>query len=105
MIVQLFVIVRLDISTWEHRLDMREEFRVDRHHVFKTTVDWTILDHPNLAVTFNNLRFNLANLLVDKYRNVLLATQDLLTRLDDTIRTQRVSRSRPSQGGLCFLPG
>src|SRR5687768_2784244 len=66
MVMQLFVVVGLDVSTGEHRLDMRKELRVDRHHVFKTTVDWTILDHPNLAVAFDNLCFDLTDLLVDE---------------------------------------
>jgi len=43
---------------------MIEEFGVDGHHIFVVAVDRAVLDHPDLAIALDNLRFDLADLLV-----------------------------------------
>ena len=56
VIVQIFVVVRRDVAAREVLLDPLEELRVDRHHVFDMAVLRAILDHPDLAVAFDDLR-------------------------------------------------
>src|ERR1043166_827424 len=66
VVVQLFVVVRGDISTWEHGFDVRQKLGVDRHNVLEVSVNWAILNHPNLAVALDDLRLDLADLLLNQ---------------------------------------
>jgi hypothetical protein len=72
VVVQLLIVVSLDIATRKHGFDVRQKLRVDGHHVFEVPVIRAILNHPNLAVAFDNLRFDLTNLLVDQNRHSCL---------------------------------
>jgi hypothetical protein len=65
VIVKLLVVVRLYVAARKHRFDVREELRVDRHHIFVVAVRGTVLDHPYLAVALYDLGLDLAHLLVD----------------------------------------
>ena len=88
MIVQLFVVVRVDIATGKHLFDVREKLRIDGHHVFKMPVGGTIFNHPNLAIAFNDLSLYLTNLFINQNAYVFLAAEDLFSRLNYTIRTK-----------------
>ena len=81
VIVKLLVVVRVDIATGKHRFDVGQKLRIDSHHVFEVTVDWTILDHPDLAIALDDLRFDLADLLVNQNADVFLAADELLRAL------------------------
>ncbi len=72
VIVELFVIVRFDIASREQRFDVLQELGVDRHHVFEMAVIGAILDHPHLAVAFDDLCLDLADLFIDQHRHIFL---------------------------------
>ncbi len=104
VVVQLFVVVRFHIAAREKRFDMLEKLRVDRHHVFDLAVLRTIFDHPHLAVTFDDLRLDLADIVIDECRYITLARQDLLAGLDHALRTERIGRTRKAKRRLGLLP-
>ena len=85
-------------------LEVAEERRVDRHDVLEVPVLRAILDHQDLAVTLDDLRLDLADLLVQQHRVVALAVQDLLPRLAHADRAQRVGLARPAERRLDLLP-
>ncbi len=62
--MQGLIVVRRDIATWKHLFDVRQELRVNSHHILEVSVSHAVLDHPDLAVSFDDLRLNLANFLV-----------------------------------------
>src|SRR5690606_32177213 len=74
------------------------------HHIFEMAVLRTILDHPYLAVAFDDLRFDLTDLFINKCRNVALARKYLFAGLDNAVRTQRIRLTRKTKRRLCFLP-
>ena len=104
VVVKLFVIVGVDVTTRKHLLNVRQELDVDRHHVFEVPVDRTILDHPDFSVALDDLRLNLAHLFVNQNAHVLLAANYRFPGLDHAVRTKRIGRSRPTQGRLALLP-
>src|SRR5215468_3827250 len=88
VVVKLLVIVGRDIASGEHCFDVLQERRVDRHHVFIMAVDWTVLNHPDLAIALDNLGFYLANFFVYQDRYVLLTANNCFTSLNHTLRTK-----------------
>ncbi len=104
VIVKLFVIVRFDVAAREQRFHVLQKLRVDRHHVFEMAVRRTILDHPNLPVTLDDLRLDLADILINKRSHLAVAAEDLLTRFDNTIWAQTVRLPRKPKRRLRFLP-
>ena len=62
--MNVFVFGGAKVTTKEERLDALEKRRVGRHHVFELPVLRTILSHHDLAVVFDDLRFDLAGMLV-----------------------------------------
>lgn len=60
----VFVFCGAKVTTKEERFDTLEKRRVSRHHIFELPVLRTILSHHDLAVVFNDLRFDLARMLV-----------------------------------------
>src|SRR6266478_2940865 len=105
VLVQIFVVVCGNIAAGELLFDMIEEFGVDGHHIFVVAVDRAVLDHPDLAIALDNLRFDLADLLVHKVAPVLFAVNDGFASLFDAIRTERIGLPRPAEGRLGLLPG
>src|ERR1700730_4198734 len=105
VVVQFLVTMRIDIATWEHLFDVGKKFYVDGHHVFEVPVYRAIFYHPYFAITLNNLRLDLANLLIDENTNVLLAAQTCFPCFDYAIRTKRICGSRPAQRWFTLLPG
>ncbi len=83
---------------------MRQELGVNRHHIFEMPVNWTVLNHPNLAIALNDLSFNLSNLLIQENGNVLFTAENILSSLNDAVRTKRIGDSRPPQGRFSLLP-
>src|SRR5215469_532565 len=104
MLVEIFVVVRRDITAGELRFNPLEELGVHSHHIFVVTMDWAILDHPDLAVALDNLRLNLADLFIHQVAPIFFAVDDGFTRLFDAIRTKRVGLPRPAEGGLGLFP-
>ena len=105
MIVQLVVVVRLNVTTREHRFDVFQELRVNRHDVLEVAVDGAILNHHDLPVALDDRRFDLANLLVDQLGRVNhWRAQNSLPRFDDALRAQAVGRARKTERRLRLLP-
>src|SRR5215213_437148 len=77
VVVKLLVVGRLNVAAPKHRLDVREELRGNRHHVFIVAVLGAVLDHPDLAVALDDLSLDLADLLVDQEANIFLAADDI----------------------------
>ena len=105
VVVQLVVVVRADVAAREDLFEMPEERGVDGHHIFKVPVLWAILDHQNLAVALDDLRFDFADLLVEKNFVRQLAVDNLLADFRNTLRTKRVRGARPAERRLFLLPG
>jgi hypothetical protein len=62
--MNVFVFGGAKVTSKEERLDALEKRRVSRHHIFELPVLRTILSHHDLAVVFDDLRFDLARMLV-----------------------------------------
>ena len=105
VIVQLLVVMRADVAARKRILEVLEERRIDRHDVLEVPVLRAVLDHQDLAVAFDDVRLDLANLLVEKDLVVALAVQDLLARFADAFRAERVGLARPAKWRLHLLPG
>jgi hypothetical protein len=73
VIVQLLVVVCVDVSSRKHLFDVGKKLRIDRHHVFEVAMSRTILHHPDLTITFDNLSFDLTDLLIDQNGYILFA--------------------------------
>ena len=101
--MQLLVGVRRDVAAGEHVLEMLGEDGVDRHHVFEVAVDGAIFYHQNLAVALDDLRLDLADLLVHQHFMRQVAVENLLPDFRHTLRAQRVGRPRPTQRRLRLL--
>ena len=104
VVVQRLVVVRLDVAPGERLLEVLEHRRVDRHHVLEMPVQRAVLDHEDLAVALEDRRLDLADLLGQQNRHVLLAVDDRLARFAHAHRTQRVGFTRPAQRRLGLLP-
>src|SRR5260370_24116234 len=83
---------------------MSHELRIHCHHVFDMTMDWAVLDHPDLAIALDDLRFDFADLLAQEHGHVFFPTKNILARLNDAVRAKRICRSRPTQTWFRFLP-
>ncbi len=105
VVVQLFVVVRADVAAREDLFQVLEELGVDRHHVFKVAVLGAILDHQDLAVALDDLRLDLADLLIQKDFVGQLAVDDLLADLRNALGTERIGRARPAKRRLLLLVG
>src|SRR5439155_24696036 len=105
VVVQLLVVMRGNVAARKHRLDVRHKLRIHGHHVFEVAVSGAVLDHPDLAITLNDLSLDFAHLLIEKYGHIFLAAQNRFTRLNDTVRAQRISSARPTKRRLSLLPG
>ena len=66
VVVELLVVVGADVAAGEALFQVREERRIDRHHVFEVAVLRAILHHQDLAVALDDLRFDFADLLVQQ---------------------------------------
>ena len=104
VVVQLLVVVRAHVGARERLLEVLEELRVHRHHVFEVAVDRAVLDHQDLAVALDDLRLDLADLLGEQDLVVPLAVEDLLARLAHARRAERVGLARPAERRLHLLP-
>ena len=85
-------------------LQVPEERRIDGHHVFEMAVNGAVLDHQDLAIALDDLRFDLAGPVVIEDLERSLAIQDLLADLGDALGAQRIGLARPAQRRLHFLP-
>ena len=103
MVVQPLVVVRAHVAAGEALFEMLEEGRVHRHHVFEVAVLGAVLDHQDLAVALDDLRLDLADLLVEQHFVGQLAVENLLANLGHALGTERVSGARPAQGRLLLL--
>jgi len=81
----------------EDLLDVPVERRVDRHHVFEAAVDGAFLDHQDLAIALDDLRFDLARLISVKDFEGSFAVEDLLADFGHATRAQGIGLARPAQ--------
>ena len=101
VIVQLLVIVGADVAAGEDLFEVLEEGGVDRHHVFKVAMDRAVLHHQDLAVALDDLRLDLADLLIEENLMGELAIDDLLTDLR-ACTGGRANRSCVASQGAAF---
>ena len=104
VVVQRLVVVRVDVAAREHLLEVLEHRRVDRHHVFEVAVQGAVLHHQDLAVALDDRRLDLADLLGEQHRDVLLAVENRLPRLAHAGRAERIGLARPAERRLGLLP-
>ncbi len=102
--MQLLVVVRLDIAPRKNFFQVLREFRVDRHQVFEVPVLFAVLHHPDLAVAFDDLRLDLAHLLVHQNVYRQMPVENLLPYFRHALRTKRIRRPRPAQRRLRLFP-
>src|SRR5215216_2517705 len=62
--MNVFVFSGAEVATKEERLNAFEKRRVGGHHIFELPVLRAILSHHDLAVVFDDLRFDLAGMLM-----------------------------------------
>ena len=103
VVVEFLIIVGADIAARENFFKMGEKLGIDRHDVFEVTVLGAILHHQDLAIALDDLRLDLANLLVQKDLVGQLAINNCLADLRNAFGAERVSRTGPAKGRLLFL--
>ena len=86
--MQLLVVVGLDIAAGENFFEVLREFRVNRHQVFEVTVLHAVLDHPDLAVAFDDLGLDLADFFVHQNVNRQMAVENLLPNFRHALGTE-----------------
>src|SRR5262249_6007816 len=64
-----------------------------------------VLEHPDLPIALDNLRFDLADLFMHEVAPIFLAGDNLVARFLDAARAERIRLARPAQGGLGLFPG
>src|SRR5260370_4622744 len=77
---------------------------MDGLHVFVVAVERAILYHPYLPIALDNLRFDLADLLVHEVAQVFLAGNDRFARLFHARGAKRIGLPREPQRRLGLLP-
>src|SRR4051812_17817 len=102
--MQCFVIMSCNIAAGNHLLDMLEEYRVYGHHIFVVAMHRTILNHPDLAISLDDLRLYLADLLINEVAHFPLSADNRLARFDHALGAQRVGLTWPTKRRLRFLP-
>ena len=105
VVVDVFIVVGGNVPAREIPFNPFQKFRVNGHDVFEMAVDRAILEHPDLAVPLDDVRFDLAYLLVEEGLPIFLALDDLLARLLDALGAERIGLARPPQRRLALLPG
>jgi hypothetical protein len=105
MMVQMFVFVGADVAAGENFFEVAREFGVNRHQVFEVPVLGAVLDHPNLAVAFDDLGLDLAHFFVHQHVDRQMAVENLLPDFRHALRTKRIGRAGPTQRRLRFFPG
>ena len=105
VVVELFVAVRADVAARENFFEMPEEHGVDGHYIFEVSMLRAIFHHQDLALALDDLRLDFAGLFVQQDFLRKLAVNDLLADLRYAFRTERVGRTRPSQGWLLLFVG
>jgi hypothetical protein len=98
------VVVRVNVPSGVHRLDVFQELGVHGHHVFDVAVNRAILDHPDFVVTLDDGRFDLAGFFLNDLPRVFAAFDDPLARFLDALGAERVGDAGPAQCGFGLLP-
>ena len=97
--------MRDDVAAGEDFFQVLEERGVDGHHVFEVAVHGAILHHQDLAVALDDLRFDLADFLVEQDLVVDLAVDDLLPDFRDAAGAERIGGAGPAERRLRLLIG
>ena len=103
VVVQLFVVVRADVAAGENLFQVLEERRIDRHHVFEVAVLGAILHHQDLAVALDDLRLDLADLLVQQDLDAAACRPESAGGSRDAVRAQRIGLARPAERRLLLF--
>ncbi len=101
--MQLLVIVGADVASGENVFQVLEERGIHGHHVFEVAVDGAVFHHQDLAIALDDLRFDLAGLLVHQDFDRQLAVDDLLANVGYALGAKRIGAARPAQRRLGFL--
>ena len=102
--MQLLVVVRFHVAAGKERFNVRKELRVHSHQIFKMAVLRAIFDHPHFAISFDDLRLDLTDFLINKSRDLAVAADDCFTRFDNTVGAKRIGLTRKAKGRLGLLP-
>ena len=92
-----------NVAAGEDFFEVLEERGVHGHHVFEVAVDGAVLHHQDLAVALDDLRLDLAGLLVHQDFDGQLAVDDLLADFGHALGAERVGGARPAERRLGFL--
>src|SRR6267142_1154196 len=86
-----------EVAAREERFEPAQERRVGRERVDERAVQRAGLLDDDLAVALDDVRLDLADVLVDERLEGLLAREDARARLADAGGAERVGRSRPAE--------
>ena len=103
VVMQLLIVVGANVAAGKYVFQMLEERGVHGHHVFEVAVDRAIFHHQDLAVALDDLRLDLAGLLVHQHFDRQLAVDDLLANFGNALGAERVGGARPAQRRLRLL--
>src|SRR5882757_9254502 len=104
VLVQAFIVVRGNIAAGELLFNPLQEVGINGHHVFIVAVQRAVFHHPDLAVALDDLRFNLANLLVHQVAPVFFTLDDGFARFFHAGRAERVCLAREAESGPGLFP-
>ena len=105
MVVQGLIVVGLDVAAGKDLFQMTEELRVNGHDILKVAMLGAVFHHQDLAVALDDLRLDLAHLLVEQHFVGQLAIDDLLADLGYALGAKRIGAARPAKRRLFFLIG
>ena len=95
--MQMLIVVRHDVAPGKDVFEMLRELGVDRHHVFEMAVLGAILQHQDAAVALNDLRLDLADLLIHQHVVRQVAVENLLPDFGHTLGAEGVGGARPAE--------
>ncbi len=101
--MQLLIVVGANVAAREDLFQVLEEVGVHGHHVFEVAVHGAVLHHQDLAVALDDLRLDLAGLLVHQHFDRQLAVDDLLANFGHALGAKRIGGARPAQRRLRLL--
>jgi hypothetical protein len=104
VVVETFVVVGRNISAGEVLFDPLKKLHIDGHEVFDLPMLGAFLDHPDLAVSFNNVGFDLTHLLMEQLLPFGLAAGDCFPSFPHTFGAQGIGLAWPAKRRFCLLP-
>src|SRR5262249_38574483 len=92
------------VAAGEEAFDALQKRRIDRERIGEGAMNRARLFHHDLAVAFEDVSLDLADVILDERIDRLFTGEDATTSFFDTGRTERIRDAGPAEGWLRTLP-